>query len=530
MAEENDEAQILTDRQKEVRERQQHEAALFPDIKSSPKAALTAANYRLPTLAFSSNEAQDKLQQDETTSPSFPPDALMNDFLGSSPTPSSSRKRSEEPYSDDGPPSSPPMISQTQIDQTMALPQHYREANGDQGLLENVDNADENMGEAVLMLPSLEAASDESRKTPADPKQDEPTARAHPDVVNHDLLSDIDIYVDAPTEPSNIISSDYSKHMDVTKDASRGLESSCAIAENDQVTAQLMGEIAKAFSQRSSPPSQDMQATGNTTKRRKPRPTDGPRKRKKADDVTAFGEVTADCVLIDARPSTDDLDTADPVDKEEQPAPPSQMDDPVTETRGDTPSVVGQSKQPGRGTGESDKPDGPPASLRRRVRVKAEDGVSRRSRRTTRTSSRLSDMGTGSPSRSEASVPSPEEAGSNSVPWISGPRGSRWAYVPATARTASQTILPAIAGTDSDQAATSQPATVRHAEPPSPVAGHATEAGDHSTASGILQGFEKMLESIKTVTLRPEEERAMVGVLFESVQQVHEAGRRHTTR
>lgn len=53
--------------------------------------------------------------------------------------------------------------------------------------------------------------------------------------------------------------------------------------------------------------------------------------------------------------------------------------------------------------------------------------------------------------------------------------------------------------------------------------------GEVPTAQWILQGFKDLLQNVKRVTLGPEEERAMVGVLFESVKEVHEAGRRKAT-
>lgn len=53
------------------------------------------------------------------------------------------------------------------------------------------------------------------------------------------------------------------------------------------------------------------------------------------------------------------------------------------------------------------------------------------------------------------------------------------------------------------------------------------EEGCDLRAQGILQGFRKLLENIKRVTLGVEEERQIVNVLVDSVREVHEAGRRH---
>ena len=45
---------------------------------------------------------------------------------------------------------------------------------------------------------------------------------------------------------------------------------------------------------------------------------------------------------------------------------------------------------------------------------------------------------------------------------------------------------------------------------------------------GIFQGLRQVLNNIKNAQLRPEEEREVIGMLFESVKEVHEAGRRNS--
>ncbi|KAL8843533.1 MAG: hypothetical protein Q9170_000037 [Blastenia crenularia] len=87
------ESQHLTERQKEVKERQERDAAvMFPDIRSSPRRSRSAE--RPPELVLHKKQAFGQaLDADADPSPTFPPgDATMNDFLGSSPTPHSSCK------------------------------------------------------------------------------------------------------------------------------------------------------------------------------------------------------------------------------------------------------------------------------------------------------------------------------------------------------------------------------------------------------------------------------------------------------
>ena len=536
MVEDNDEPQMLTDRQKEVRERQQHEAALFPEIRSSPRAAPNVADYRLPTLAFKSNETSGKPPQDETTSPSFPPDVMMHDYLGSSPTPSSSRKISTAPYSDDGPPSSPPLIpSDLRTQPTPGLPQHDGEVGREKELSEDQERL---MGEPVTMLPTLHAEGDNPELASAGVVHDSPFISAHPDDTGANIFSDMDTYVDAPTERANLTSTDFCTDANTVSNVLRRPEASHASAENDEVTAQLMGEIARASSQRSSPHTQEMQENGKANKRRLTRPANGPRKRRKVDKESSSGQVIADCVLVDARLTTKDLDKKSPFPVIEQVASSPHIEL-ATQVHDFSPSLGERSGESRQASRESDQADGAPPSSKRRIRVKAEPGVHRRSGRITRTSSRLSDAGTDSPHRSDAPVSSQDPAESSEVPWVSGPRGSRWAYVPTTVPAVASQRASATGTNHHGQAASSQPAAVGPIEPPRPederskeeqTAAAVDDASDMPTASGLLDGLRTMLQRIRRVTLRPEEERAMIGVLFDSVQQVHEAGRRHPAR
>jgi hypothetical protein len=108
-------SQVLTDRQKEVKERQQLEAAMFPDLRSSPKpkekttAQNDGAEPELP-LHRSSSRSRTKTpphpdQAERQTTPTPLPPSEDDNFMVSSPTP----KRNSQPYVDlSAPPSSPP--------------------------------------------------------------------------------------------------------------------------------------------------------------------------------------------------------------------------------------------------------------------------------------------------------------------------------------------------------------------------------------------------------------------------------------
>ncbi|KAL8634162.1 hypothetical protein Q9189_000081 [Teloschistes chrysophthalmus] len=122
---ESPESQHLTHHQKEVKERQEQDAAaMFPDIRSSPRRSRSME--RLPELILHGKAAGQKaLDADAEPSPTFPPgDPVMNDFLGSSPTPRSSHRSSLECPTTDGPASSPPASPSPQDAGSPKLPRN----------------------------------------------------------------------------------------------------------------------------------------------------------------------------------------------------------------------------------------------------------------------------------------------------------------------------------------------------------------------------------------------------------------------
>lgn len=87
------ESQLLTERQKEVKERQQAEAAMFPDIRSSPRPRERSIPRRsesvdLPFLRSSSKpRAASSPPTERQTTPVLAPQAEEDDYVNSSPTP-----------------------------------------------------------------------------------------------------------------------------------------------------------------------------------------------------------------------------------------------------------------------------------------------------------------------------------------------------------------------------------------------------------------------------------------------------------
>lgn len=106
-----DDSQLLTERQKEVKERQRREAAaIFPDIGSSPMSRSRTRDKRSPPkLVLSGSQRSHANLDADDSSPVLPSDdVLMKDVLGSSPTPRSNRRVTLDLGSDFEPPSSPP--------------------------------------------------------------------------------------------------------------------------------------------------------------------------------------------------------------------------------------------------------------------------------------------------------------------------------------------------------------------------------------------------------------------------------------
>ncbi|RFU26407.1 hypothetical protein B7463_g9933, partial [Scytalidium lignicola] len=108
-------SQLLTERQKEVRERQQAEAAMFPDIRSSPSSRLKPAQRKqissdeLQLLRSSASATHESPRDREREATPILTAADGDDFIASSPTPT------RTPARPDGrdlsaPPSSPPEI------------------------------------------------------------------------------------------------------------------------------------------------------------------------------------------------------------------------------------------------------------------------------------------------------------------------------------------------------------------------------------------------------------------------------------
>ena len=588
------ESQYLTDRQKEVKERQGREAAaMFPEIRSSPRSTSRRTDYMLPKLVFkSTSNSATKSTTGETTGPAYLPDALMDDFLGSSPTPSAKRLNDRRTNDNDDLPSSPPLISPRFASNQLA---DAPLAHEDNAPVQVIANADEGTGErfADESIPhtkgdpsngeSMSAVVDASRLVDDDDasklKVRQVPDDAHP-------LSDFDIYVDAPSVPS--LNEPFSKHYDNPPNdvvsSFQSEDSSHFSVEDDQVTAQLITEMEHASSQQLANQRESAQSARGATKKRK-RTADSPNANRKikrtaapsdfvmAAEAPGTGETVAECVMIDVR----EVDRSSPVlpqqIKRELSASPliftgtQAMRQTLVAER--TPVGYPRKSKAGQSSAQKEhKPmtekkvtDGPRESRDSQVqREETEKEEASALRKSSRVSERLSGCAASSPHiapvgsqkstegaqwlalgktprkgmfrwlRGSSAEPETVESSSPMAPSANESNAGRLDEQSRAQDSPRHELLPAdhhpehsIAVHNGD----GEPVANERDGEAQPEARGAVESGGIPTAQGILHSFQSLLDTIKRVTFGPEEERAMVGVLFESVKEVHEAGRRH---
>ena len=580
-----EDSQHLTDRQKEVRQRQGLEAAMFPEIKSSPKSPPRNAEYTLPKLLFrSEKEHHPRSEPEEETSPVYPPDILMNDFLGSSPTPASGKKGQAFIRSDDDPPSSPPIntthsrqitetVSSGEANETGLRPMEKQDAPLDH-------SSDGNRAETAVAVRKQSNTHDHQLGQG-------PSDKAKISVPNDHVMSDVDVFVDAPSEQS--MGAAEMHNTTANKDQAHpgaGYEPS---TYDEQATAQLVGEMTRASSQQSNT-GEVAEATSSKKRKRKGKSDEARTSSKRAkarttlpesrdaSEVVKAGETVAECVLIDVRPFNRDQ-TAGPTR--------------IKRERSSSPLRIAETQpHSGAGASVSQEDDKLPTrrSRNRRVSQHQSTGQSNPSQAADTSQTDNNDVAKPSPSmtvsrrstrRSEAATSSPP----NSSPIPAGPSSQkpgsitktgrirasmRWFWSveePTSSQESSTESTPCEKPRDDKKNGTtletdqahgrqrSEEPSTQHAEqdPAQPeehvqvpanmdsaitsIEGREGRGGipsssletrdDQPTAAGILSGFKAMLNNIKQVALGSEEERAIVAVLFESVREVGEAGRRH---
>lgn len=589
VASEAADSQHLTGRQKEVKERQCIEAAMFPEIRSSPKSASRHTDYSLPRLTFRTDQGLDaETAVDGQISPVYPADILVDDFLGSSPTPASTKKRSNSIQSHDASLSPPLFSTHSNFDQRVVG--SHRSNKQAESPVVNQDHETGAIDEGKKWPIDLgsNAGAGKTAHNGASPKSahKEHTSVSEVPINKSDdrILSDSDVFVDAPSEPiARTLTAGHANAVSTISNLPQINNPSQYITEDDQVTAQLVSEMERASSQQSSKQDGAKKTVREGEMKRKGSFCDTPHPHKKARSAPAFvdqqhvssktpqaKEFFAECVLINVRQVEGRTAASPPRIKRERSQSPCAMayipatkemrvtkyrsgrtrkNTQADQTSREALSLPGRIHQRG-GRSEQDTHDSPTAA-----------GI----RNSARKSASSRGTSIGSPQHPHPLALRDGDLGPELVTKTGRTRASkRWYWATEEAqddrgRAGADTDVVSATANEAELAmGHDQPSAWEESKQPQQSFGEPMDvqeegndgsqssaaiqsnnisqaestgtgtSGDSLTAVGILQGFKKMLGNIKRIALGREEEREMIGVLFESVKEVHEAGRRHT--
>ncbi|MCJ1245086.1 hypothetical protein MMC30_002287 [Trapelia coarctata] len=371
---EGPESQFLTTRQREVKERQHQEAAaMFPDLRSSPRLKSRDALAKPSRLTLNSEiTVQSDRLAEEVISPTLPPaNAMTTTFLGSSPTPWSSGKRFGGNGYDDGPPSSPPIVSKTKPCYTLVQGgmQHYTPA-GSPGKQEP-----EHPGrEQQKSVPASAFESPLGRlvaevEGPVIRPEGTPAQNHDQEMTDANLNSDFEVFVDAPANPCDqgldgINESDlvnpgsianvaadlsaakrgsapsipYSSFME---NSSQAAQSTVLTDPEDEVSAQIANDMEMALSQavegsQARSPSASSRSDSAQKRKRSPSPDRSVKRRSSPEPRGSFQVViekrspvrhesdVLDCIVV-ASPAVEALSSAAERDTQDEIAGPSRQ-------------------------------------------------------------------------------------------------------------------------------------------------------------------------------------------------------------
>ena len=202
---EGPDSQVLTRRQREVKERQHQEAAtMFPDLRSSPRSKSRDAMAKPSRLYLSSDiiGKSDGLPE-EIISPTLPPaNVITTTFLGSSPTPWSSGKLFGANGYNDGPPSSPPEVSKMRSYTNPAGGPKHSSLDG----LPDIQEGEHRQKEHQEKDPAVSFGSGHGWlvagvKGPVTSPEERPAQNEDQEMTDANLNSEFEVFVDAPVHP-----------------------------------------------------------------------------------------------------------------------------------------------------------------------------------------------------------------------------------------------------------------------------------------------------------------------------------------
>ena len=530
---------IMTDHQKEIRERQSLEIAMFSELGSSPKLPSARVDRDLPRLELSGSKDQDQadVDPDAQVSPMFPIiDGAMESFLGSSPTPRSGDRATVNWSSTTGRALSPqpPNIPVEQgeevavrdpIDVNKAVEKEEPEVE-----IQHQDQVINSQGNAILLDAAHEPIGSSSLPSEAGRATPVPTSVVTPLASRAEVLTDASAKTPSgnapckdgfvgekadlspPASPGRARQDDGNLPMEgfyglqerpaskdvITADdatitcntGSFQSQSSFYSNDDEQISAQLAADMERASSQVGS---------ARSSKKRKRSVREPARESKRARDTPHAQnchvlvdtqrprDFDEDCVIIDTRIAIDSPGQQRPQIKcERSPSPNAARPPPQYQDIGRDVVIpakeIARNPEPDRRTFPDGQTEKLQASTQKSKQPKSAQ-VTPSQRSSKRRSARLS-------------------GGAESAASSHGETNSPWH------RPEGRGAEEASTGSGSPQ----QPAGTGES---------------NMTPAVIFEGFKKLLQEVKGVSLGVEEERAMVTTLFECVSEVHEAGRRH---
>ena len=561
------ESQMLTEHQKDTKARQNREAAMFPELSSSPQLNTRKTHHELPRLVLDANVKQrHELEPEDQVSPTLPAiNGDMEAFLGSSPTPRSSNKIVVDPHPMDAPPSSPPGVPAVEggPDVSGGIVQEDVQVPDDRELQnEALQQSHLLNGQASPRSLKKSENFERHRNTEA-PEEIQPQAQEQKTTVAADvtedtdmpLLSDCDIFVDAPAEsgrdssparervaeqavpviPSSpemqLTSEPYYGKVDQSGDSgnlvSEELATECEDSisrvtdsfqsqtsqysnDDEQIAAQLAVDMERASSQ-----AERMGAGTQATedkKKRKRRTSSSTMPNKKS----KLKPQVQQCQVI--------IDTQTPIIAEE--------DCIIIDTR----SAEATPEAPLRRVKLERSPS--PSDVRQDLRV-AQSTKRKGSSSKTESAARIST------SHATAEGRSDEGSTLGFLQRYGGDDGKGSAGTQSSRRRSVRLIRESrkAGGEDHSQQDEDEDGSVTAPKAVTASSGsdatcrvQAQQGIDSGLSPGkwnyhrLVDGFRNLLGSIRHVTLRAEEEREITNVLFESVKEVQEAGRRGERR
>ena len=569
--------QRLTERQKEVKERQSRNVAvLFPQMNSSPIRKTDRMAVTLPRLSLSQVKpsAVNHDYEDES-SPVFPSaEMLSKENLGSSPTPSAGRTPSDQtgidiPLSPSGTPSifnTPSFLKDSsQQDEIMGSPilpkarqeseTYANELQTPQGpTLEVSKDVQSNIHSEGIIMQGL-CPSDQAVANGFLKDLEPLVSNANPDKPNNAILSNTGVFVDAPSEVNtDIISSNQTAASVEIGDDSMNEQrrTTRTQASNTQPSSSIdnMGKSVATEEIFMSTEDNDASQVTDSMIQFLDNPSD--------DDDRKIQEQLA-LELEHASSQTNSFATEAPpptASARKRKAGSSKEPSPQKKSRRRRSSsnvqVLIDASQPSSVEDDAVVVDVRPATGvigTRSATVMEENETSSspklskvdvprtlRSTKATRVeANRISAGAAGSSRRrstrlaQSSSFDRANEVSGNAAPRRGGkaPLGDQASVTEPTTDAIKQELIQ-----DDDNGSSSLPTDISSAAFEADDLSLPAETGTETvaTAGEILAGFHAQLERLKRAELRPEEERAIVGAAFEIVREAHEAGRRSHRR